>query len=213
MPNLEKTEDKCNARVRNYPDDWPTDDDGEPKEGYCAHPSGFRTDHSGEGRCYLHGGAAKSVMKGNTHSETHGLYTNRQSYYENRSDEEQNWIDAVVESLLDDMPGGDSNPSMAKLEMVRNIAIDMHKERRANEYIDEIGVVHKDKTVGYTDDGRPMKEDVENPLNISYDRLSRNITRNMEKLGILDDPESKKADAQQNIANELSSLRDSRKNS
>jgi hypothetical protein len=209
MPNLEKQDEKCNARVRNYPDDWP-EEDGEPVEGYCANKAGFRTSHVGDGKCYLHGGAAVEANKGNTYNESHGLYTNRQPYYENRTDKERNWIDAVVESLLDDMPGGDADPSIAKLEMVRNIAIDMHKERRANEYIDEIGVVHKDKTVGYTDDGRPMKEDVENPLNISYDRLSRNITRNMEKLGILDDPESQKADAQQNIANELSAIRDSR---
>lgn len=210
MPNLEKEDGKCNARVKNHPDDWPTDDDGEPKQGYCANKAGFRTDHVGEGRCYLHGGSSKTPNMGNTNGETHGLYTNRQSYYENRSAEEQNWIDAVVESLLDDMPGGDTDPSFAKLQMVRNIAIDMHKEQRANDYIDEVGVVHRDKTVGYTDDGRPIKEDQENPLNIAYDRLSRNITRNMEKLGILDDPESQKAEAQENIANELSALRDSR---
>lgn len=210
MPNTNKKEDKCNARVRNYPDDWPTDDDGEPVEGYCANKSGFRTDHVGEGRCYLHGGGSKSANMGNTNGETHGLHTERQSYYDERSYEEQVWIDAVIESLLDDMPGGDADPSFAKLQMVRNIAIDFHKEKRANEYIDEIGVVHKDKTVGYTEDGRPMKEDVENPLNIAYDRLSRNKVRQMEKLGILDDPESQKAEAQQNIANELSALRDSR---
>lgn len=210
MPNLEKTEDKCNARVRNYPDDWPTDDNDEPKEGYCANHAGFRTSHVGDGKCYLHGGASVETNKGNTYNESHGIYTNRQPYYDNHGDKEQNWIDAVVESLLDDMPGGQSDPSIAKLEMIRNIAIDMHKERRANEYIDEVGVVHKDKTVGYTEDGRPMKEDVENPLNISYDRLSRNITRNMEKLGILDNPESQKADAQKNIANELSKLRNDR---
>ena len=212
MPNLERKDNKCNARVRNYPDDWPEDEDGEPQQGYCANISGFRTDHKGEGRCYLHGGATTTQMKGNNNAETHGIYSNRQPYYENRTADEKNWIDAVVESLLDDMPGGDANPSMAKLEMVRNIAIDMHKERRANDYIDEVGVIHRDKTVGYTDDGRPIKEDQENPLNIAYDRLSRNITRNMEKLGILDDPESQKADAQNNIANELSALRQARDN-
>jgi hypothetical protein len=209
MPNLEPESDKCNAKVRNYPDDWPENEDGELKQGYCANPSGFRTSNS-DGRCYLHGGAAVEVNRGNTYNETHGLYTNRQPYYDNRTRKERNWIDAVIESLLDDMPGGDADPSIAKLEMIRNIAIDMHKERRANEYIDEVGVVHKDKTIGYTDDGRPIKEDQENPLNITYDRLSRNIVRSMEKLGVLDDPESQKADAQQNIANELSSLRDSR---
>lgn len=168
--------------------------------------AGFRTDHVGEGRCYLHGGC---TPKGLTNAETHGIYTERQRYYENRSELEQNWIDAVVESLLDDMPGGD-NPSFAKLQMVRNIAIDMHKQRNANDYIDEIGVVHRDKTVGYTDDNRPIKEDQENAINIAYDRLTRTITRQMKELGILDDPESQKAESQQNLASELAKLRESR---
>lgn len=33
----------------------------------CRHPAGFRTDHPGEGRCYLHGGA--------TPPKTHGRYS------------------------------------------------------------------------------------------------------------------------------------------
>lgn len=176
---------------------------------YCEQPLGFRTDHAGEGRCYLHGGASKSTNEGNTYAQKHGLYTNRQSYYDNCSDKEQMWIDSVVESLLDDAPFGD-NPPFAKLQMVRNIAIDMHKLQRANDYIDEKGVVHKDKTVGYTDDGQPIKMDEENVLNVAYDRLNRTMTRQLKELGILDDPDSKQAEAQANIASELAELRKQR---
>jgi hypothetical protein len=86
----------------------------------------------------------------------------------------------------------------------------MHKLKNANDYIDEKGVVHKDKTVGYTDDGKPIKMDEENVLNIAYDRLDRATTRKLEKLGVLDDPESQKAEAQKNIADELSELRKAR---
>jgi hypothetical protein len=196
----------CNAHIREHrvPDEWDQD------EGFCANKAGFRTDHVGEGRCYLHGGASKSANKGNNHAETHGLYSDRQNYYSNRSTDEQAWIDAVVDSLLDDASFSADN--MAKLQMVRNIAIDMHKQQRANDYIDEVGVVNKDKTVGYTDDGRPIKEDVENALNVAYDRLNRTMTRQMEKLGILEDPESQKAESQENLANELSKLRETREN-
>ncbi|AGM11333.1 terminase small subunit [Halogranum tailed virus 1] len=202
MPNKEKEDGKCNARVRRIPEDWDVD------EAYCANIAGFRTDHKGNGRCYLHGGA---TPKGLNNAEKHGLYSNRQNYYKNRSDSERAWIDAVVESLLEDMPGGD-DPSFAKLQMVRNIAIDMHKTKRANDYIDEVGVVHKDKTVGYTDDGRPIKEDQENAINIAYDRLNRTLTRQMKELGILDDPDSQNAEAKQNIADELAALREAREN-
>lgn len=204
MPN--KTDDDdwyCNARVREkrVPEEWDQD------VGYCANKAGFRTDHTGEGRCYLHGGATKTPNKGNNHHETHGMHSDRQNYYNNRSSEEQAWIDAVVESMLDDAPFSADN--MAKLQMVRNIAIDMHKQRRANEYIDEVGIVEEDKTIGYTDDGRPLMEDQENTLNVAYDRLTRTMTRSMKELGLLEDPDSQQAEAQTNIAQELSEMRNS----
>ena len=208
MPNKNPDDEwYCNAHIREHrvPDDWDQD------EGFCANKAGFRTDHTGEGRCFLHGGASKTPNKGNNNAETHGLYSDRQNYYKHRTHDEQEWIDAVTNSLLDDAPFSADN--MAKLQMVRNIAIDMHKQQRANDYIDEVGVVHKDKTVGYTDDGRPIKEDQENVLNVAYDRLNRTMTRQMKELGILDDPESQQADAQKNIANELSALRKERDDS
>ena len=196
----------CNAKIRSHrvPDEWDQD------VAYCANKAGFRTDHVGDGRCYLHGGGSKTANEGNNYAETHGLYADRQNYYSNRSTEEQQWIDGVVESLLDDAPFDADN--MAKLQMVRNIAIDMHKQQRANDYIDEVGVVNKDKTTGYTEDGRPIKEDVENVLNVAYDRLNRTMTRQMKELGILDDPDSQQAEANQNIANELSAIREERSN-
>lgn len=202
MPNKEKDDYYCSAEVRpaNTPDEW------DQEKGYCANKAGFRTDHLGEGRCYLHGGL--STSEGNNYAEKHGLYADRQNYYENRDAHEQAWIDSIVESVLDDAPFGPE--AKYKLEMVRNVAIDMHKMKDANDYIDEKGVVDRDKTVGYTDDGKPIKMDEENVLNIAYDRLDRATTRKLEKLGVLDDPESQKAEAQKNLANELSELRKER---
>lgn len=154
----------------------------------------------------MHGGLTKN--EGTNHAEKHGIHAGRQNYYLNRSDSEQLWIDSVIESILDDAPFGPE--ATYKLEMVRQVAIDMHKMKNANDYIDEIGVVHRDKTVGYTDDGRPLKQDEENAVNIAYDRLSRDVTRKLEKLGVLNDPESKKAEEMGNIASELSELRKQR---
>jgi len=159
MSDKEPQDEHCGAEVRpeQVPDEWDQD------VGYCANRAGFRTDHVGEGRCYLHGGI--STTHGNNYAEEHGLYADRQNYYKNRSTREQMWIDSIVESILDDAPFGPD--AKYKLEMVRNLAIDMHKLKNANDYIDEKGVVHKDKTVGYTDDGQPIKMDEENVLNIA----------------------------------------------
>lgn len=195
MGHEEKQEGYCNAHNRQ------TDD-------FCANIAGFRTDHKGEGRCFLHGGLSTGPPEGSVNAETHGLYTKKQNYYNARDEDEQEWIEAVVESLLMDAPF--EKDSFAKYQMVRNIAIDMHKLQRANDYIDEKGVVHKDKTVGYSDDGTPIKVDEENPLNVAYDRLNRTLTRQLKELGILDDPESQQAEATENIAQELSALREAR---
>ncbi len=204
MSHKEKKDGFCNAKIREHrvPDEWDQD------VAYCANRAGFRTDHFDEGRCYLHGGCSKTANEGNNYAETHGMYADRQNYYQNRSAEEQQWIDAVVESLLDDAPFGSNN--FAKLQMVRNIAIDMHKMQDANTFIDQAGIVQKDKTVGYSQDGTPIKEDQENPINVTYDRLNRTMTRQLKELGILDDPESQNAEANQNIANELSAIRKQR---
>jgi hypothetical protein len=204
MPHKEQKEDYCSAKIREHrvPDEWDQD------VAYCANRSGFRTDHFDEGRCYLHGGCSKSANEGNNYAEKHGLYADRQNYYKNRSPEEQQWIDAVTESLLDDAPFDGDN--FAKMQMVRNIAIDMHKMQDANTFIDQTGLARTDKTVAYGPDGSPIKEDKENPINVTYDRLNRTMTRQLKELGILDDPESQQAEASQNIANELSELRSAR---
>lgn len=204
MASKEPEDGKCGAKIREHrvPDDWDQD------VGYCQNEAGFRTDHFGEGRCYLHGGGSKTANEGNNHAEKHGLYADRQNYYKNRPEEEQQWIDAVVESLLDDAPFGPSN--FAKMQMVRNIAIDMHKMQNANDFIDTAGLVQTDKTVGYSNDGKPIKDDEENPVNVTYDRLNRTMTRQLKELGILDDPDSQQAEAQESIADELSALRRAR---
>ena len=201
MATKEPEDGKCGAHIREHrvPEEWDQD------VAFCANKAGFRTSHVGEGRCYLHGGGSRNVNRGNNYAETHGLYSDRQNYYKNRSSGEQAWIDAVVESMLDDAPF--DTESFAKLQMVRNIAIDMHKQQRANDYIDEVGVVERDKTVAYTDAGKAIVEDRENVLNVAYDRLNRTMTRQMKELGILEDPDSQQADAQNNIAHELSQLR------
>lgn len=40
----------------------------------CRNPAGFRTDHLGEGRCFLHGGRNIGGPKGNTKAVSHGIY-------------------------------------------------------------------------------------------------------------------------------------------
>jgi len=112
--------------------------------------------------------------------------------------------------MLEDAPFGADN--FQKFQMLREIAIDMHKKRQANDYTSEEGLIKEN--VVRDDDGDPMMQDGElvtdtdeNPVNLTYDRLDRTLTRKMKELGLLDDPESQKAESGQSIAEQLAQLR------
>lgn len=197
MSNDEAVDGKCNAN--------PTQDGG-----YCALVAGYGTDHKGEGKCKYHGGCA-GAPKGNQNAKKHGIYSQRSNYYEDLSAEEQAWVDELVSSMLDDAPFTREN--FQKFQMLREIGIDMHKARTANNYIGEEGVVQDN--VVRDDEGNPIMRDgelvtetEENPVNLSYDRLKRTYTKQLKELGLLDDPESQKAEAGKSISEQLSGLRE-----
>lgn len=198
----------CNARK------WKWEDEDEKEQqlfkGYCNNRAGFKTDHVGAGRCKYHGGAA-GAPKNNVNAAKHNLYTQRSSYYENLSGKEQAWVNELVRSMLNDAPFTADN--FQKFQMLREIAIDMHKKRQANDYTAEEGliqenIVRDDEGDPLMRDGELVTEDEENPINVSYDRLDRTMTRKMKELGLLDDPESQKAESGQSIAEQLAALRE-----
>lgn len=197
MSNDEPVDGMCNAQTR----------DG----GYCALVAGYKTDHVGEGRCTFHGGDA-GAPKGNVNAQTHGIHTQRSNYYNNLPAEEKAWVNELVSSMMDDAPFTKDN--FQKFQMVREIAIDMHKKRHANDYIAEEGIIQencvRDETgKPVTDrDGNLVTETDENPVNVAYDRLDRTMTRKMKELGLLDDPESQQAEASQSIAEQLAEMRE-----
>lgn len=198
MASEEPREDKCGARVSERSDG----------SGYCELPKGYDTDHLGEGRCKYHGGRGGSFEAGNNAAETHALYSQRTNYYNNREPQERAWIDSLVESMMEDAPFTRDN--FQKFQMVREVAIDMHKKRRSNDYIAENGIV--DEQVVRDDEGNPIVRDgelvtetEENPVHLMYDRLDRTMTKKMKELGIMEDEQ---AQATQNIASELAALRE-----
>jgi len=153
------------------------------------------------GRCYHHGGASTGnpdgAPEGNDRAVKHGVYQDMDAYYQGQPEEDQAFIDSVFDSLLTDAPFDDTN--VAKAEKLWQVAIDLHKRRSANEYLEDEGLV---TTVSYTDDGQPIED--EHYLNVTYDRLGKETTRALKELGVLDDPDSEKADAAESLVQILS---------
>lgn len=195
MGNEEPVEGLCNAKNRNG--------------NHCGLVEGYGTDND-SGRCKYHGGCGGGEP-GNVNGQTHGIHTKRSNYYSNLDAEGKAWVDACVESMLGDAPFGKDN--FQKFQMLRNIAIDMHKVRRANDYIAEEGIVQENMV--RDEEGNPIMkngeyitETDENPVNLAYDRLNRTMVKQLKELGLLDDPESQKAQAGRSISEQLATLRD-----
>lgn len=197
MSNSEPVDGRCNATTR----------DG----GYCALVEGYGTD-SDSGRCKYHGGASTGPPKGNNNAVKHGIYQQRSSYYEDLGAEEKAWVDSLVESMLEDAPFTKDN--FHKFQMLREVAIDIHKARRSNDYIGEEGVIVEN--IERDEDGDPIYEDgelktkaEENPVNLAYDRLKRTYVKQLKELGIMgDSPDAQQADAEESIASQLAAMRE-----
>ena len=173
--------------------------------------SNARTDHQGyclrypmdNGRCYVHGGVSGGAPEGNTNAMTHGLKARRSNYYQSLDDEDKAFVEAMVDSWLDDAPFGRDN--VAKVTELYRIGIDQHRLWRAtDEYADE-GLV-TERVIGTDEKGAPIEADDENPMNMPYSRLDGDVYKKLKELGCLDDPESQKADAEMSLAKKLSGL-------
>lgn len=164
---------------------------------YCQIPAGQGTDHSGDGRCAFHDPDSDSNMGDGAgappgSNKVHGAHMEPGPYYDSLTSQQKAWVDAVVDSFMADAPFDKNH--LGKMERLRKVAIDMHKMREQNEYMAAEGVV-QDKVVGIDNDGSPIIDEEENTLNLAYDRLSRTTLKELKDLGILDDPETQKANA------------------
>lgn len=179
---------RCNAKTQdgNYCEAYPTkDSEGEIRNG----------------RCYNHGGHPQSGRPGEG-NPTHGVKSDRSHYYQNLDSSEQAWIDRLLDSFLDDAPFDTS--STGKIEVLRQVCIDIHKRRSANEYIQGEGLA-QEYVIDVDEDGNPVEGIQENVLNLPYDRLGRSVTKTLKDLGITPkDPDERAAEGIMSLAELLS---------
>lgn len=162
-------------------------------DGHCDRPARLP-----DGRCKYHSELSDEEWKPNY---KHGLYLDRGGYYENLPDEEQDWIDAVTFSILEDSYYDAEN--LAMLEKCREVAIDMHKKRRADEYIHKKGMAQT-QDVGFHEDYGPIQQEEENVLHITADRLSRESRMTLKDLGVMDKDKDNAEDVGESVIEALS---------
>jgi hypothetical protein len=191
------TDDVCGAT---------TNDDGE-----CQLPAGWGTDHTGEGRCKLHGGAGGTNADGSSHenngnAETHGLTADGEKWFERHRDEVGDDVRLTVAGWMREAPFGWDN--YGNVQLLVDAAINECQIRQGDEYIREEGIVIESFD-HIAEDGREVWETKENPALKPKSRLQRDTVRILEKLGILDDPETQNAKSRRELADAVREALDS----
>lgn len=165
------------------------------KDGYCDRPA-----TQVDGKCGYHtnSGGSERDWKPNY---KHGLYTDRGGYYKSLPEPDQEWIDAITDDLIEKSYYDKDDISI--LEKVRQVAVDLHQRRRADEYIAKKGLT-QEKDIGFHEDHGMITQEEENTVMITKDRLSRESRMTIKDLGIMDRDNDKTEEAAETLIESLS---------
>lgn len=165
------------------------------KDGNCDRPPSYP-----DGKCGFHTNT-KDDERDWKPNYKHGLYTDRGGYYKSLPEPDQEWIDAVADDLIDKSYYDKDDISI--LEKVRQVAIDLHQRRRADEYIASKGLT-QEKDIGFHEDHGMITQEEENTVMVTKDRLSRESRMTIKDLGIMDRDNDKTEEAAETLIESLS---------
>jgi len=172
---------------------------------YCTLAAGWGVDGRSDGACDHHGGSG-GAPENNGNAETHGLTADGEKWFERHRDEVEDDVRLMVAGWMREAPFGYENHG--NVQLLVDAAINECQIRRGDEYIREEGMV-VNSFDRIADDGREVWETKENPAFKPKSRLQRDTVRILEKLGILDDPETQNAESRHDVADALREALDS----
>lgn len=154
----------------------------------CKRPAGWGTDHAGEGACKLHGGNA-GAPEGNQNRTTHGLNADPHRYAQSLDRENREFIEDVAATIEDRIRSNTGNVDYMDRVLARRVAIKLHIVSKASDYVqNQSGMV---QTITTQHSSRKEKAALLSEIR----RYDDSIFSDLKKLGVLDDPDSQKADA------------------
>lgn len=189
MTSNEPHPDRCGAQCRdgNHCEKYPVD---------------------GAERCRMHGGIVgdgNGAPEGNQNATRHGLHADPSNVLDELAEsdpEAYEWVLKKYDSYLDAAPFGDGS---AKADQLKQIATQEYIIWNAMGFQLKSGVVVE----ADAEAGAALADRIaENPVNRPLDRMQRTVVNRLKELGILDDPRSQQADAEQSKAAALRELMD-----
>ena len=188
-PNPNTSYDACNARKTEQVDvDQPPSSQRTLFKGWCKASCGAGTDHEGQGRCKWHGGNAGAPAN-NQNAQKHALSVDPHHYEQSLDVSERGFLSDIEDAIERRMMKQKDEVDFLDRVMARRVAIELHIVGKASSYVqNESGLVQiitgengtEEKTAALLDDIRKRDKDIIGML---------------KSLGVLEDPESQKADA------------------
>lgn len=173
-------------------------------EGFCERYPMRDTDH---GRCYVHQGS-DGPPDGNTNAMTHGIYAQRTNFYQALDNEDKQFIEAMVDSWIEQAPFDRDNVGMVN-DLYR-CAIDQVRAWAGIDEFVEDGTIEGLVKEQEIFDGEEVHEiEDEHPANLPYSRLDNDVRSKLKDIGVYDSPEQQQAEATESLAKKLSGLSDS----
>lgn len=183
VPTVEPGED-CNGKKTERSDDGDT-----VFAGYCNAKAGSGTDHLGEGRCRYHGGCSTGAPEGNQNRTTHALNADPQNYFQSLPREQKEYVRDVSATIEDRIRSNTGKVDHLDRTMARRIAIELHIVSKASDYVENVSGLTETIMTEY---GSHEKEAA---LLGEIRKRDKTIFNMLQKVGVLNDPESQKADA------------------
>jgi len=166
--------------------------------------------------CYHHKGLEKGPKSDNGAPErnqnrtTHGLYAVPEYLKEHFSESQEDRYVAYFEALCSryERLHGQEPDAFAKDRLSR-VAIECVKERIADEWLSEQAeetgnLLISSHIIGQTEEGQPIEVEQENRILSELTALKRETRLTLKDMGLLQDPESEKAQATETLADVLS---------
>ncbi|WP_336035160.1 hypothetical protein [Halobacterium yunchengense] len=182
VPKVEPAEE-CNGRKTERPEDG-----DRVFAGYCSLPAGWGVVEGGEDgrRCKLHGGVPGGGAPANNQNATkHGLDADPHHYYQSLPPKEQQFIEELARTIEDRVRENTGSVDHTDRILSRQVAIQVHISTKASKYVEgKSGLVQK---MQGRREAAPLLEEVR-----KYDN---SIFQSLKELGVLEDPESAKADS------------------
>lgn len=178
--------------------------------GKCRFHGGSEDAGAPEGNQNATGNSGGSAPEGNTNAVTHGAYADHNSYYQDiLGDTMQQFVDDVFADYLQEYRNLHGEPPLGIESELFRISVthakDIGLDRWADEKPDELDSGHPlvDKEVSMKEVGDRIVEERkyrESVVQSAQKRLSTDRRQWLKDLGLLDDPESQKAEAVGDLA-------------